>query len=591
MKSTEVTSPIISDTNVTSSPSKEHEFLKKYRLMSAVVGVSHTFLCAGIVFGWASLLPILRSSSSPSSLQNLSTTTYAQIFTAGAIGNYISNLPFGVLLDNRGPKICGVVASLLFMFALWLCSMGTSQFYQTNFTKNGNGDGGLMLGIGYFALGFAGPAIQIPTLHLAKLFQRPQQIIKNKSNSKNNNDSGGGGDAAYMSAQAAAFDGGTAIFALFAYSAQLFEWQASPFFLLYSIIPMYTFLTAVYFWPHQILPDDDESSEGNTVRESQSTHSFGGPGSPFLSPHSAKQMSLRNNKKRQSEIPQVSPLKDAPLSKVLTHSSFYCLAIWVALHILKLNFVVATINDQLLSSFHVSSSSTPLSLNDESDSPLLSSASSILSLDAKIVPTLINIFGAMLPFGFVIMPLTAYLLQTNPLSSFQMANIFGIVYGGILTWAPRNTFLLSCVAFPMVATSRQLVYSTVFHQIGALFGFMNFGVLLGLTNVVVSLVSLIQNPFVSWAEKTALPSNTFANYFGPNLTLLLMTVPLFGVVYLCIIRETVTHDEKGSETNDGGLSRKKKGYYSINDESKTILQPRRNSYGGCFQETNPRSMV
>ena len=50
-------------------------------------------------------------------------------------------------------------------------------------------ESGTSLIIGYRLLGFAGPAIQLPTLHLSNLFET-------------------NGSALYMSLQAAAFDGG-----------------------------------------------------------------------------------------------------------------------------------------------------------------------------------------------------------------------------------------------------------------------------------------------------------------------------------------------------------------------------------------------
>lgn len=81
------------------------------------------------------------------------------------------------------------------------------------------------------------------------------------------------------------------------------------------------------------------------------------------------------------------------------------------------------------------------------------------------------------------------------------------------------------LVFPAVATSRQLVYSTVFHQTGELFGFENYGVLLGLTNVVVSAVSMCQGPLVEWAQVAK------GGYFGPNTVLLVLTLPLFAIVY------------------------------------------------------------
>jgi hypothetical protein len=102
-----------------------------------------------------------------------------------------------------------------------------------------------------------------------------------------------------------------------------------------------------------------------------------------------------------------------------------------------------------------------------------------------------------------------------------LTNIFGLVYGLILVYFASIPGLLKWVVFPVIATSRQMVYSTIFHQIGVTFGFANYGVLLGLTNILVSAFSIIQNPLVTWSEN-------LGDYKSANTVLLLMTLPLFA---------------------------------------------------------------
>jgi MFS family permease len=422
--------------------SRYHSILRAHPISWAVVGVMHTLLTAGIVFGWASLLPILRDEG-----LNLSSTDFTRIFTFGAVGNYLSTLPFGIVLDRFGPKVCGILGSSLFALGLLLCSQATEN--------------ATALTAGFALLGFAGPAIQLPTLHLARLFP-----------------SDGGGGALIMSAQAAAFDGGTVVFALFGLAAQNIGLQSSTFFNFYAGVPVVTFLTAVFVWPNTILPDGGEN---------KAAVSMAGAGSPFLTPS-------RKRKPLQPIGEPPSKLVDAPLSTIMSQPQFYCLALWVSIHILKLNFVVATINDQLSE-----------------------------SLTKETTATMINVFGAMLPFGFVGLPIVAGLLNKSPMAVFQLANIVGILYGSILTFYPGNIYLQCLIVFPAVATSRQMVYSTVFHQTGELFGFANYGVLLGLTNVAVSVTSMIQNPLVAWAESSG-------SYLYANLILDLATIPLFVLV-------------------------------------------------------------
>uniref|UniRef100_A0A7S2YIJ1 Uncharacterized protein n=1 Tax=Entomoneis paludosa TaxID=265537 RepID=A0A7S2YIJ1_9STRA len=234
-------------------------------------------------------------------------------------------------------------------------------------------------------------------------------------------------------------------------------------------------------------------------------------------------------------------LKDAPLSTVLSHPPFYCLGLWVAVHILKLNFVVATINDQL-----------------------------DLAMDANQAELLITIFGAMLPFGFIVLPGVAYLLSRSTLLCFQIANVVGILYGVVLTFFSGVASYDIFVVFVAVATSRQLVYSTVFHQTGELFGFKNYGVLLGLINIVVSGVSLLQGPLVQWAESVQ-------DYFYPNVVLLALTLPLFVIVYWTTDgsdTEKVTTKRKGTNGKNGAIPTEITGLLDPEEVSSPMGRPR-----------------
>jgi hypothetical protein len=166
----------------------------------------------------------------------------------------------------------------------------------------------------------------------------------------------------------------------------------------------------------------------------------------------------------------------------------------VAIHIYKLNYIVATINDQLERHY----------------SP-------------EMANQLINILGIMLPFGFVVLPIVATMLHTQPMVALQVANVVGFLYGGVMTYVPNMYWLQIGIVFPAVATSRQLVYSTLFHTIGQVFGFANYGVLLGLTNAIASLFQTLQTPMVEWSE-------TVNSYFWSNFVLWVATVPLFVFV-------------------------------------------------------------
>jgi MFS family permease len=267
----------------------EHATLRKHPYLWAAVGVSQTFSTA-IMFGWASLVPVLRSEG-----LDYTPTELSQIFTAGAVGNYLATLPFGFLLDWYGPKITGIVASLLYGLGLFLCSYD-DVFYCFLF--------------GFGLVGLARPGIQMPTLHLANLFVG----------------SSGSGGAIYMSAQAAAFDAGTAVFALFHTFYFQFGIPSKTMFMVYMIVPLWTLITAICVWPHETIEKIETSNDAPLVESSPPTI-----GSPYFSPKHRQKLvlSVRQPQELQSESVVLRSQVNAPLSVVLSNVSFYALALWV----------------------------------------------------------------------------------------------------------------------------------------------------------------------------------------------------------------------------------------------------------------------
>lgn len=152
--------------------------------MLAVAG-THVFFTAGVVFGWASLAEVLANEGAFCNGSDCSGQAggFALIFTLGTLGNYTSNLPFGVLLDRHGPQLCCVVASLAQLAgALAMVAFSLGSGY------------GFLAG-GFFLLGFGGPGIQMATFHMAHLFPNYSGSL--------------------IAGSTALFDAGTAVFAVF----------------------------------------------------------------------------------------------------------------------------------------------------------------------------------------------------------------------------------------------------------------------------------------------------------------------------------------------------------------------------------------
>jgi hypothetical protein len=128
-------------------------------------------------------------------------------------------------------------------------------------SNNSNG-GAIYLDVGFALLGFAGPALQLPTLHLARLFSA--DTAGQDTQKEGSDGSGGGAAALYMSAQAGAFDGGTMVFAIFSWLAHSYGVTVPTFFRAYLIVRALTLLTAIFFWPNEILPDVSVVSQHST---------------------------------------------------------------------------------------------------------------------------------------------------------------------------------------------------------------------------------------------------------------------------------------------------------------------------------------
>lgn len=127
-------------------------------------------------------------------------------------------------------------------------------------------------------------------------------------------------------------------------------------------------------------------------------------------------------------------------------------------------------------------------------------------------------FSALLPFGFLGMPLIGWLLDRKPLcASFFLVDLAGAAYGALL-FAQADWALELC--FALVALSQQLVYSTYFAAVAKLFGFANYGKLSGVINLLVAGLGSAQY---------ALGALALAHGFAAvNLALLVSVLPLLA---------------------------------------------------------------
>jgi len=224
-----------------------------------------------------------------------------------------------------------------------------------------------------------------------------------------------------FSCSAAAFDGGTMV--LFLGKILYPVVPVKTFFLYYTAVPAMTLLSSLFIWD-SANPDDRKEKEKPFERFE----------STLLDPNSQKGLSLK---------------------EIITSQRYIFLVLLVSIHIMRLNFVIGVATLQVEDEFTYNQADT-----------------------------LITGLSTFLPFGFVVLPLVAYLLGLeNEAVVFQTINIIGIAYG--IGFVFINWYYL-WVCFLLVAISRQFVYSVVFAKLQLWFGWKHYGTILGISNVVVA---------------------------------------------------------------------------------------------------------
>jgi MFS family permease len=114
-----------------------------------------TMLCAGIVFGWASVAGSLLIAPFEDGGTNLTMDETTTIFSIAASTASLSSLFLGYILDMKGPRICSLVGHAFVAAGCFWFSVATS--YE-----------GFLWGTSMIA--FGGPGIQCAVIHLANLY-------------------------------------------------------------------------------------------------------------------------------------------------------------------------------------------------------------------------------------------------------------------------------------------------------------------------------------------------------------------------------------------------------------------------------------
>jgi MFS family permease len=130
----------------------------KYRVALAVLACLQNSLVGGLVYGWASIMPMLTGSVEDGG-GGLTHSETVQIFAWASSVGMVSTLILGWVLDRYGPRVCSVIANACIGIGCQLFAIST-EFKS--------------FAIATLFMSFGGPGIQVSIVHLANLFPENQ---------------------------------------------------------------------------------------------------------------------------------------------------------------------------------------------------------------------------------------------------------------------------------------------------------------------------------------------------------------------------------------------------------------------------------
>jgi MFS family permease len=200
--------------------------------VQVAAAVFYCLLAAGIVFGYAAIKPVLvrekvyRNLCTQDELDQDVRVCFQQeirlnlMFTTAAVGTNVAALPIGAILDNFGPKVCGLIGSVLLTIGSLL------------FAFAGQLEADVYI-VGYLFLALGGPFIFISSFQLSNTFPKHSGFI--------------------LALLTGAFDTSSAVFLLYRVIYQNTDGALKPkhFFLLYLVVPAFIFIVQILLMPSQ----------------------------------------------------------------------------------------------------------------------------------------------------------------------------------------------------------------------------------------------------------------------------------------------------------------------------------------------------
>lgn len=207
----------------------------KTRIIQVICAIIWCLFAAGPIFGFAALKPILIDQGVYHHVCEVDTNDFMHItklklcadqdlklnkmFTIGAVVTNVTALIVGSILDNYGPRVCGIIGSFLLSIGA-LSLSGVLSFLPIDIYLTG-----------YVFLALGGPFVFISSFQLANSFPKFSGMI--------------------LALLTGAFDTSSAVFLLYRIVYQnLQKISLHNFFLTYLIIPLFILLCQIFIMPN-----------------------------------------------------------------------------------------------------------------------------------------------------------------------------------------------------------------------------------------------------------------------------------------------------------------------------------------------------
>lgn len=221
------------------------EVSKRKRCIQVGLAIIYCLFAAGIVFGYAAIKPVLidegvyHNLCTKDELEAGTNPCYGQeirlnlMFTIAAVSTNVAALPIGTILDKYGPRVCGIIGSILLTIGALLFSFA-KQIPMDAYIP------------GYLFLALGGPFIFISSFQLSNTFPKHSGLI--------------------LALLTGAFDSSSALFLLFRLLYEATDGRINPskLFLVYLVVPVFILVVQVF-----VMPKDSYKSVSEVIKDAE----------------------------------------------------------------------------------------------------------------------------------------------------------------------------------------------------------------------------------------------------------------------------------------------------------------------------------